>query len=224
MKKWWCMALLSMAVFGASSDPFEHYNRHAFALNNALDKILLKPLAIFYHDVVPWPMRRGVDHVKSNLNEVPSVVNHVLQGRFGDAFASVTRLSINTTVGVGGLFDVASSWHLSERHNDFGLTLRHWAHGPAAYVVLPVLGPSSLQDMWQWHTDGSLWHPIMYLHYGDWRTPYWAISSVATRAHVLEGEQIAQDLVLDPYVFTRDTYQQYREKQWQARNGRETHS
>ncbi len=126
-------------------DPFEPVNRVMFGVHNTLDKAILKPTAQVY-GFLPEPARDGVGNFFFNLGEPFTMINGALQGKFDKAGTALARFSVNTTIGIGGLFDVASRMGLEKHKEDFGQTLGHYGMGPGPYLFIPVLGPSSIRD------------------------------------------------------------------------------
>jgi phospholipid-binding lipoprotein MlaA len=130
-------------------DPLEGFNRKMFALNQALDKALYRPAAMGYQHVVPKPVRTGLRHFFDNLGEPVVFVNDLLQLRIGRAAGTLVRFAINSTVGIGGLIDVARTRaiHLPHHRNSFGDTLAWYGVGPGPYIFLPLVGPTTLRDL-----------------------------------------------------------------------------
>lgn len=147
-------AVLGLAVMAGCAtpgpdgiaDPYEEVNRGWHDSNVALDKAVIKPVSTAYGTVVPDPLRKGFSNVSDTLGIPGTVVNDVLQLRFGDALHNTARFAVNATVGIGGLFDPATEMGLEERDSDFGETLYTWGVGEGAYVVLPIYGPSTERD------------------------------------------------------------------------------
>ena len=203
------LAILSAPALHAAdavSDPWEPLNRKTFAFNEFLDRNFLKPVAEGYQAVTPEPVDTSVTHFFSNLHEVPSFVNHVAQARPKDAATDLGRFIINTTVGVLGLFDVASKLGMEQKRSDFGLTLGRWGMGSGPYLVLPFLGPSSLRDATGQATD-VFSYPVFYLE-SQSEIPMRALEIVDGRADLLETEKL---ITGDRYVFLRNLYLQRRE-------------
>lgn len=190
----------------AVSDPWEPLNRKTFAFNEFLDRHFLKPVAEGYQAVTPEPVDTSVTHFFSNLREVPSFVNHVAQARPRDAATDLGRFVINSTVGVLGLFDVASTLGVEQKRSDFGLTLGRWGIGSGPYVMLPFLGPSSLRDATGQAMD-VFSYPVFYLE-SQSEIPMRALEIVDGRADLLETEKL---ITGDRYVFLRNLYLQRRE-------------
>lgn len=191
-------------------DPFEGYNRAMFSFNDSVDKAVFKPVATGYKKVVPEVARTGVSNFFSNLGDVWIGVNNVLQGKVGEGASDFGRFAINTTVGIVGLFDVASNVGLEKHNEDFGQTLGRWGVGSGPYVVLPILGPSDVRDGFSqlvvdWHGD-----PLWYVRNIPTRNELVATHFVDTRANLLGTSQLLDQAALDPYVYVRSAYLQRR--------------
>lgn len=191
------------------ADPLQGYNRSMDRFNEELDKAVLKPVATAYEAVLPQPVRSGVGNFFGNLGDVWSFVNNVLQGKPEGALHSFWRVVVNTTIGIGGLFDPASEMRLERHREDFGQTLGHWGVGPGPYVVLPLLGPSTLRDTlalpldWMGHPRGQISDiPV--------RNSLTALEFVNVRARLLEAGDLLEGAALDPYSFKRDAWLQKR--------------
>ena len=211
--------LLSLSISGCAinhpdntnpQDPYEHINRKVFAFNMAVDKAVIRPVAKTYDLILPSPAKKGVSNFFSNLDDLTVTANNLLQLQFKKAVANLARVVINTIVGVGGLFDVATPMGIPKSIGDFGLTLAAWGSDNTPYLVLPFFGALTIRD--------AVGIPVDYLLFSVW--PH--VDSYALR-YGLEGEDIIQaratflasDRVLeqtfDPYVFMRDAYLQRRE-------------
>ncbi|MBU3077141.1 MlaA family lipoprotein [Sphingomonas quercus] len=140
--------LAGCATTGARTpgDPYEKFNRAMWGFNMGVDKVVLKPASNVYRAVTPKPARRGISHVFANLSEPFSAINALLQGNAKRAFNSLGRFVVNTTIGIGGLADHASKIGLKPTPEDFGQTLAVWGVKRSAYLVLPILGPSTVRD------------------------------------------------------------------------------
>lgn len=134
------------AIINPVYDPWEPMNRHIYRFNANFDKYVFMPVIRGYRFVVPQFARTGLSNLFSNIGEVTIIVNSILQFAPIKTAKSVARLAVNTTVGIGGLLDVAQYWHLPGEHEDFGQTLGFYGVGPGPFLVLPILGPSSLRD------------------------------------------------------------------------------
>jgi len=191
---------------GPVSDPWESLNRKTFAFNEFLDRNFLKPAAKGYQAVTPEPVDTSVTNFFSNLREVPSFVNHLAQARPKDAAADAGRFILNTTVGVLGLFDVASKVGIEQKNADFGLTLGRWGIGSGPYLVLPFLGPSTVRDA-AGQTLDVFSYPVVYLE-GPTEIPVRALEIIDGRADLLETEKL---ITGDRYTFLRNLYVQRRQ-------------
>ena len=193
------------------SDPLEPLNRGIFWINDKLYFYLLKPVARGYRWAVPEPWRVAVQNVFSNLASPVRIVNSGLQGKFMVAGNELTRFFVNTTLGIGGLFDPARDHFDIRKHDeDTGQTLGHYGVGPGFYLVLPLLGPSDARDAIG--TFADLRMNLVYYLFEDWTyyevKGYEKINDLSLDKDTYES--IKKD-ALDPYLFVRDAYMQYRE-------------
>lgn len=196
------------AVAAASSDPLENFNRPTHAFNQFVDRLFVKPLAVSYRNITPRFVKRGVNNFFSNLNDVQVVANDLLRLDLPAAATTFGRLAVNSTVGVGGLVEVASPvFGLSKTNQDFGLTLAHYGVEPGPYLVLPLLGPSTVRDAFGFGFD-SLIDPLNSVDDIAARNSLRAVQVTSYRAGVLTFD----DLVMgDEYLFYREAYLQRRE-------------
>lgn len=184
-------------------DPWQGYNRAMFKFNDTIDRWFLKPVAKGYRAVTPNFLERGISNVFSNIGEVPSTLNGVLQGNVKGAAHDTGRFLVNSTLGIAGLFDVAKHMKLpSDDKEDFGQTLAVWGVGQGNYLVLPLLGPSTLRDGFavpiDWYTD-----PTTYIEHDRTRWTVTGISLLDMRASLLPLED---SITGDKYTFIRDVY------------------
>ena len=128
-------------------DPFEGFNRRMYYFNAVFDDYVMLPIVDVYQFITPDIIETGVSNVFSNLNEITTFVNAILQGKFNVAGQTLGRFTLNSTLGIAGLFDVATAADIAKQNEDFGQTLGHWGLAPGPYIVLPLLGPSSFRDM-----------------------------------------------------------------------------
>ena len=199
------MTLLSSALSAEEADSLESFNRNMFYVNERLDQYALRPVAVAYTNVMPNPLERGIDNFFSNLNEITNVVNDVLQGKFKQAGHDGGRFLINSTIGMAGLFDVAERAGISKSDGeDFGQTLAVWGVGEGPYLMLPLLGPSTLRDAPSKFID-SLINPLSYSDDVRARNSAQALDLLTTRVSLLAVDQIATG---DRYLFVRDVYLQ----------------
>lgn len=148
------------------NDPYEAQNRKAHAFNRGIDRIVLRPTSNAYGTIVPGPVRDGVGNFASNLNQPGTFLNHVLQGQGEDAVHTFFRFAINTTFGIGGIFDPATGMGLPARKTDFGETLHAWGAGEGAYLEVPFVGPTTGRDFTGQIVD-ILMNPTMLAMEGD---------------------------------------------------------
>ena len=199
-------------------DCFEKVNRGIFGFNQVLDKIIFKPLAKGYR-MFPQPIRSGTSNVLSNLGNVVTIPNNFLQGKFKDAGINSARLVINSTVGIAGIFDVASYYGLEKRDKeDYGQTFGVWGAGPGCYFVLPVLGPTTVRDSLGSVVNvvgGDAWYNVTVAN--DTRyfseADYWASrlgAGVDFRAKNLESFESLEKNSVDLYASVRSLYLQDR--------------
>ncbi len=193
---------------GAGSDPqdpWETFNRNSFAFNEKFDSIVLRPIAKGYEWAVPQVMRDSIGNVFVNLGEPANILNNGLQGKGEGALASLFRLMINTTLGVGGLFDVAgTAGNQPERSEDFGQTLAVWGVGSGPYFVIPFVGPSTVRDS-AGLVVGYFSEPMTYAD-NDWvEWGLWGLKVVDVRARMLPATDLLKGAV-DPYLMAREAY------------------
>lgn len=210
----WVFALALVAggcaTNGDPRDPLEPMNRAIYHFNDGVDGLLIKPAAELYTGrMVPQWVRTGLRNFFSNINDVIVTVNDLLQGKFAEAGDDLGRIVINTTAGVLGFMDPATDAGLIKREEDFGQTLGVWGFGPGPYIVLPILGPSSVRDTVGWVGDIYTW-PITYVKPNHTRNTLVAIRFVGIRADLLAATNVLQVAALDPYIFVRDAYLQRR--------------
>jgi len=195
---------------GARLDPWESWNRKVFAFNEGLDEKVLKPVATGYAKVVPQFARRSVDNFFANMADAWSAVNNVLQGKPEPALQDLMRVSTNTVFGFFGLLDIASEMGIDHHYEDFGQTLGRWGFGAGAYVVWPVLGPSSVRDSLALPADRWFASPAVFIKDGRWQGGITVLQIVNTRANLLGASKLLDDIALDKYSFVRDAYLQRR--------------
>ena len=194
---------------GQRLDPWENWNRKVFNFNEDVDKAVLKPVATAYTNVVPQPVRRSVGNFFSNFADAWSAINNMLQGKFEAGFEDATRVGANTLFGLFGILDVASEMGLEHHYEDFGQTLGRYGVGAGAYVVLPILGPSSVRDAAAIPVD-RLASPPAFFDGTRTQLGLTALQIVNTRAGLLGATRVIDDIALDKYTFVRDAYLQRR--------------
>jgi phospholipid-binding lipoprotein MlaA len=202
-----CAALQGCATVVSPDprDPLEAVNRSVFALNDAVDRAVLKPVATVYKEDLPGWTRKGIGNFFSNLDDVWSVVNHALTLR-GEAFAnSLGRVVINSTIGLVGVLDVASDLDIEKRSANFNITLARWGVGAGPYVVVPILGPYTFRELIALPIDrqGNL---VNQINDEASRLGLNVVSAVDVRAALLDAEGVINQAALDRYSFIRDSY------------------
>jgi Surface lipoprotein len=196
-------------------DPWEGYNRAMFAFNDTVDGAVLKPIAYAYRDLTPQPVRSCVSNVFGNFADVWSAFNSFLQARGHDFFNTLGRVLFNSTMGLGGCFDVATKNGAHKIPNDLGTTLGVWGFGSGPYVVLPFLGPNTVRDatafIGGFAIDVSPLTPVMELDNVSVRNSLLGTYIVSTRANLLDADELVNRTALDRYSFIRDAYLQRRD-------------
>lgn len=190
-------------------DPWEPLNRVVFRFNDTLDTYALKPVAKGYDRVVPQFLNDGISNVFNNLGEPKNLVNNVLQGKIGDAGVDLSRFLMNTTVGVVGIFDVATRMGLQRNDEDFGQTLGAWGMDSGPYVMLPLLGPSTVRDTGGFAAEGLAGYSYRgQMDHVPSRNTAAGVDLVDTRAGLLSQERLIRG---DKYRFIRNAWLQNRE-------------
>ncbi len=203
-------AFADSPVTANPKDPYEKFNRVMFRFNDFVDNALMKPIANFYIKVTPKPLAKGVSNVFSNIDTIPTVANDLLQGNFYQGTSDAWRLTINSTAGVLGLFDVATNIGLEPNKEDFGLTLARWGYTDSNYLVLPFLGPSTLRDGIGFPVDYYAFSIYPYITPVRARYELFAFGVVVKRADILRFQNVLDQAAFDKYVFMRDAYMQRR--------------
>lgn len=203
-----CALLLSGPSMAEESDPFEGINRGVYKFNKVVDTYLVRPIAIGYDAVLPDVAKQGVDNFFHNLAEINTIVNDILQGKFQQAGQDTGRFLLNSTLGIGGLVDVSTDLGLARNDEDFGQTIAYWGVEDSPYLVLPLIGPSSLVDAPGRFLDG-LTNPIRYVDDVSVRNSFTAGLLVSKRAGLLDLDRTIAEAV-DEYAFVRSSYLQRR--------------
>ena len=208
------IAALSFLVGCASTgsppaDPLEGLNRATFKFNDAVDKAVLIPVAKGYQAVTPEFVRKGVTNAFSNVGDASSSVNNLLQGKPTQAASDLGRLLINSTLGILGLFDVATPMGLNRNNEDFGQTLGKWGVGSGPYLVLPLMGPSTMRDAVGRVPDSYIGYSRQIGHVPT-RNQTLGLDIINIRAELLKTTQTLDEASLDKYQFLRDAYLQRR--------------
>lgn len=206
------LALLVVpSTYASDDDPLEPMNRAIFEFNEIVDDNVLKPIAKGYKYVTPDPVEVGISNFFSNLGEIGTITNDLLQLKFSQAGRDTMRFFLNSTLGIFGIFDVATPLGLSKNKEDFGQTLGFWGVPDGPYLVLPFLGPSSFRDGPSMIVDYEL-SPVEQLHHEE-RQVLQTLDIVDTRARLLRATKILDTAAKDKYIFIRESYLQKRESQ-----------
>lgn len=191
-----------------NNDPWEGMNRGVYAFNDALDRAVLKPVAKGYDWIVPGFAKEGVNNFFANLDDIPTGLNNILQGKPGSGLSDLGRFALNSVFGIFGLWDVATPLGLEKHEEDFGQTLAVWGLNSGPYLVLPLFGPSTLRD-------GPARVVTPSWAYGEWwgSDTTWGLFTldvIRTRANLFQAESVLQEAALDKYSFIRDAWVQRR--------------
>ena len=218
--RWVSIALMALFLNACASippgstadprDPFERYNRAMFSFNQTVDEKVLKPVATGYTDVIPDLIRTAIGNFFGNIGDVWTAVNNYLQGKPREGTSDVARVVLNSTFGIVGLIDVATPAGLVQHEEDFGQTLGVWGVKSGPYLVLPILGASTVRDGLARPVDLYL-DPINQIDTVRVRNSARALRLVDDRAALLDSTRMMEDAALDPYLFVRDAYLQRRE-------------
>ena len=214
-----CCSLAVAAVFAGGlagcattannpTDPYEGFNRAMFQVNEGLDKVV-KPVAQGYDAAAPLPVKVGVGNFFGNLADMWTALNNFLQGKGGQGASDLGRVLVNSTIGIGGVFDVASEMGLEKHSEDFGQTLGTWGVGDGPYFVWPFIGPRTTRDTFGWALDSQV-DPVMNLSDVPLRNSLAGIRLIDVRASLLPADKIVESAAFDKYTYIRDAYLQNR--------------
>jgi len=189
-------------------DPYEGVNRASYNATDAVDAAVVLPVAKGYAKVTPNWLQKGILRIFLNLRTIGSSINGFLQGKPIAGSTDLARVVINSTLGIGGFFDVASRWDLRYQEEDFGQTLAVWGVKRSRYLYVPLLGPTTWRDLPSTIVRTSLPRLIVG---SDYHWGYGVVDFVSTRADLINATSVRDSSALDPYAFTRDAYYQRRE-------------
>ncbi|HNP65196.1 MAG TPA: VacJ family lipoprotein [Woeseiaceae bacterium] len=193
----------------AAADPWEPMNRTLYKINTSVDRVTTKPLARGYQKILPTPIQNGVSNFFQNLTTPRSVLNNFLQGKPKRGLSEAGRFLFNSSLGIGGLFDVASASGMEEYPEDFGQTAAVWGVPDGPYIMLPFFGPRTLRDAVLMPLD-TLSHPLYHYDNTSVRDKLVVLQIVDLRQNLLTAEKFLEDSK-DPYVTLRESYLQNRE-------------
>jgi phospholipid-binding lipoprotein MlaA len=197
------------ATSGNPKDPIEGFNRAMFAFNEGLDTVLIKPVAQGYDAVLPTPVKTGVTNFFGNIADLFIGINNLLQGKPDQALSDLGRVAINSTIGILGLFDVATEAGLEKHEEDFGQTFGRWGMGDGAYVVIPLFGPRTVRDTAGLVLDVAA-DPVGGIDHVATRNSLATLRLIDTRADLLPADKVIEEAALDKYAYVRDGYLQRR--------------
>jgi len=200
-----CSTLRAGFSQGQKLDPWESWNRKVFAFNERVDEAVLKPVATAYSEMVPRPVRLGIDNFFGNVGDGWSAVNLFLQGRFKTGVQQTMRFAVNSTLGFAGVLDIGSEVGLERNTEDMGKTFGRWGAGTGAYIVWPLFGPSSVRDTLAMPFDWQA-SPSRVFDAGEVQFGIFALRTINTRANFLRAGEMLDGIALDKYTFIRDAY------------------
>ncbi|MFZ3222026.1 MAG: VacJ family lipoprotein [Rugosibacter sp.] len=194
---------------GGNKDPLEGFNRVMFAFNDGVDQVVLKPVATGYDAVLPTPVRTGVTNFFGNIADVFIGINNLLQGKVSDGAGDLGRVAVNSTLGLLGVFDVASNMGIEKHEEDFGQTFGRWGADSGAFVVVPFFGPRTVRDTAGLVLDVAT-DPVSYVDHVPTRNTMAGVRLVDDRANLLPADKVIAEAALDKYSYIRDAYLQRR--------------
>ncbi len=209
------LALNTNNAYSSEDDPLEPLNRAVFGFNEVIDDALLEPVAKGYRAITPDPVEDSVSNFFNNLGEINTIINSTLQLKLDKTVSSSARFVINSTVGVFGLFDIATNLGIERHREDFGQTLGHYGVPAGPYLVLPFFGPSTFRDAPGFYADIAVEKSISPVHtelHHEERQLIQATNVIDTRANLLQATKILDTAAKDKYIFLRESYLQKRTK------------
>ncbi len=180
-----------------------------FSVNEGLDKVVIKPVAQGYDAVAPMPVQVAVGNFFGNIWDSWTAINNLLQGKGGDALSDVGRVLINSTIGIGGAFDVASEVGLTKHSEEFGQTLGKWGVPDGPYFYWPIIGPRTTRDTFGWMVD-TTYDPVWHVDNVPLRNSLVAVRYTDLRASALSSDKVIEEAAFDKYIYIRDAYLQHR--------------
>ena len=207
------MAVLLVGLSGCATtnhpkDPFEGFNRAMFTVNEGIDTVV-KPVAQGYDYITPSPIKAGIGNFFGNIGDIWIAINNLLQGKPMDSLSDIGRILVNTTVGIAGLFDVASEIGLEKHSEDFGQTLGKWGFYDGPYFVWPVIGPRNMRDTFGFAVDSAV-DPVRHIDHVPTRNVLIGVRFIDVRASLLPADKILEEAAFDKYNYVRNAYMQNR--------------
>lgn len=209
----WTLACVALLLGGCASssrkDPIEGFNRAMFGINEALDTVAIRPVAKGYDAVLPSPVKTGVANFFGNIDDVFIGVNNLLQGKGITGVSDLGRFVVNSTVGIFGLIDVATTIGMEKHDEDFGQTFGRWGIGSGAYVVVPFFGPRTVRDTVGLVLDVKA-DPVAHISKVRARNTLLVTRIISDRTQLLPADKVIEEAALDKYAYIRDGYLQRR--------------
>ena len=189
-------------------DPYEGFNRARFSVNEGVD-VVLKPVAQGYDAAAPLPVKAGIGNFFGNISDAWTAINNFLQGKGSEGLSDVGRVLVNTTLGIGGVFDVASEMGLEKHAEDFGQTMAVWGVPEGSYLYWPLIGPRTTRDSFGWLVD-TYADPVWYVDNVAVRNTLVGVRFIDVRASLLPTDKVVEQAAFDKYSYIRDAYLQNR--------------
>jgi phospholipid-binding lipoprotein MlaA len=217
-----CLALCTSLAFasgcattGATDprDPLEGFNRSMYGFNQFMDRAVFDPIGKVYKTAVPQPLDRGVTNFFANLGEIAVFANSALQFKFRQAGGTAARFLMNSILGIGGLWDVATMKGLAAYDEDFGQTLGHWGIGPGPYLIAPFFGPTTLRDAVGFGVDSAFLNPVSYVETDAYRAGLMSLNYIDYKADRKSARSLIGEASVDEYEFLKNAYLERREGQ-----------
>jgi phospholipid-binding lipoprotein MlaA len=200
-----------------NSDPLEGFNRGVYKFNRTVDGMYIKPTSYIYKNIVPEAVRSYVGNFLHNIGEVPTTANSLLQGNAKGVGNGVMRLALNSTLGIFGFFDVATPIGFPREQQDFGKTLAKWGYKESPYLVIPILGPSTVRD--GIGLVGNTFMSVPYYWAPKWRNRHLFVSTIQKRSDLEGLEKVVEAAGVDEYTLVRNSYLQRRNYEIGKNNG-----
>ena len=204
---------------GDPRDPFEGFNRSVYSFNEAMDKSIMNRISKFYQSITPDFVDQGVTNFFNNINDVIVIVNDVLQLKLTQAFSDIIRLVYNSTLGIGGLFEVSTEMGYPKHNEDFGQTLAKWGFGSGPYLVIPFLGPSTVRDGIGYAAASTAVSPLAYINDTKLYAGLLSLNYVDFKADLLSAQKLIGVTAIDKYEFTKNAYFDQRDNLIHDREG-----
>lgn len=201
--------LVSCATVKNPNDPLEPFNRAVYSFNHSVDYVIFRPLAIIYDTLTPNIAQKGVSNFFYNFYEPTRIINDILRAEFTHAAHDLGRLVINTSVGIVGLFDIASNVGLPRHRSDLGMTFAKWGYRESTFIMIPIFGPTTFRDGIGYVFDIYAFSPWLYINPPSVAWSLYGVEMLHKRAELLPADELIRD-AMDPYVFVRDAYLQKR--------------